>query len=228
MNIDNKEGFVDTFLEHYLDRGFGSLSKSEIDILVMYLLMEHSDLKHKSNFELSLQLQITESRIKTIKHKAKLLFLDNADEFIKAEFFSLLHQSKLQGERKQGAPAKIVMVIEDAFVKQGVQAKLKALGHFADNSFNSEIVKITQSSFVDLIDHFFSQSEREKILQDVNQVIPEEDFIDFKALLQDFLSGVATKSGEKVVDLGAVFATGGASEIITLTETMKAFFGSDE
>ncbi|MEH8244212.1 hypothetical protein [Aeromonas veronii] len=52
MNIENKDKFVDTFLEHYMERGFGSLSKSEIDILVMHLLMQHSDLKNKTNYEL--------------------------------------------------------------------------------------------------------------------------------------------------------------------------------
>ena len=224
MNIENKEDFVDTFLEHYLDRGFGSLSKSEIDTLVMHLLMQHSDLKHKSNYELSLDLQITEARIKSIKHKAKLQFLEDADDYIKGEFFALLHYSKLQGENKQGEPGKIIMVIEDSFVKQGVQGKLKALGHFADNSFNSEIVKISQASFIDLLEAFFDPQERADLVTEVNNAIPDKNAIEFKALLKDFLSGVATKSGEKVVDLGAAFATGGASEISRLTETFKQFF----
>ncbi|WDG10205.1 hypothetical protein PUN50_22785 [Vibrio campbellii] len=225
MNIENKDDFVDTFLEHYLDRGFGSLSKSEIDTLVMHLLMQHSDLKHKSNYELSLDLQITEARIKSIKHKAKLQFLaEDADDYIKGEFFALLHHSKLQGENKQGEPGKIIMVIEDSFVKQGVQGKLKALGHFADNSFNSEIVKISQASFVDLLEAFFTLQERTDLIAEVNNAIPDKNAIEFKALLKDFLSGVATKSGEKVVDLGAAFATGGVSEISTLTETFKQFF----
>ncbi|MFZ3407957.1 hypothetical protein [Vibrio chagasii] len=224
MNIENKADFVDTFIEHYLDRGFGSLSKSEIDTLVMHLLMQHSDLKHKSNYELSLDLQITEARIKSIKHKAKLQFLEDADDYIKGEFFALLHHSKLQGENKQGEPGKIIMVIEDSFVKQGVQGKLKALGHFADNSFNSEIVKISQASFVDLLEAFFTLQERTDLIAEVNNAIPDKNAIEFKALLKDFLSGVATKSGEKVVDLGAAFATGGVSEISTLTETFKQFF----
>ncbi len=225
MNIENKDKFVDTFLEHYMERGFGSLSKSEIDILVMHLLMQHSDLKNKTNYELSLDLQITEARIKSIKHKANLQFLEeDADDYIKGEFFALLHRSKLQGENKQGEPGKIIMVIEDSFVKQGVQGKLKALGHFADNSFNSEIVKISQTSFIDLLEAFFTNEERKELIADVNKSGPEKNAIEFKALLKDFLSGIATKSGEKVVDLGAAFVTGGASEIATLTNTLKKFF----
>ncbi|MUK32182.1 hypothetical protein GNP44_19145 [Aliivibrio fischeri] len=224
MNIENKDSFVDLFLEHYLDRGFGSLSKSEIDTLVMHLLMEHSDLKFKSNYELSLDLQITEARIKSIKHKAKLQFLEEPDDYIKAEFFALLHNSKLQAESRQGEPGKILMVIEDSFVKQGVQGKLKALGHFADNSFNSEIVKISQLSFIDLLESFFTPEERQDFINDVNEVMPDSNAIEFKALLKSFLSGVASKSGEKVVDLGAAFATGGVSELSTLTESIKGFF----
>ncbi|HHQ4481898.1 TPA: hypothetical protein ACSP1H_002398, partial [Aeromonas veronii] len=128
------------------------------------------------------------------------------------------------GENKQGEPGKIIMVIEDSFVKQGVQGKLKALGHFADNSFNSEIVKISQTSFIDLLEAFFTNEERKELIAEVNKSVPDKNAIEFKALLKDFLSGIATKSGEKVVDLGAAFVTGGASEIATLTNTLKKFF----
>ncbi|MFQ1858967.1 hypothetical protein ACK36P_14285 [Aeromonas veronii] len=58
----------------------------------------------------------------------------------------------------------------------------------------------------------------------MNKSVPDKNAIEFKALLKDFLSGIATKSGEKVVDLGAAFVTGGASEIATLTNTLKKFF----
>ncbi len=38
MNRSEKEKFAETFVEKYLTQGFGSLPKSEIDLLVFHLL----------------------------------------------------------------------------------------------------------------------------------------------------------------------------------------------
>lgn len=229
LNIKDKDGFVDTFLKYYLNGGFGSLNKSDIDTLVMHLLMQYcDDLKNDKNYELSIKLKITEARVKSIKHKAKLQFLLNndADNYIKGEFFALLHRAKLQGESKQGASAKIIMVIEDLYVKQGIQGKLKSLGHFADNSFNSEIVKISQESFIDLLEDFFSDDERKELVEKVKKAIPDKNSIEFKTLLKEFLAGAANKSGEKFIDFSVLFATGGISEITTWIDKIQEMFES--
>ena len=50
--IDKKgENFSKEFLSHYLYASFGSMSKSEIEILIFHLLF--SDSKELSNYEIS-------------------------------------------------------------------------------------------------------------------------------------------------------------------------------
>lgn len=228
MEINNKDEFLDTFLSHYLNRGFGSLSKNEIDVLLMHLILENSDLKNKSNYDVSIKLKITEARVKSLKHKSKLLFIEDPDVFVKREFLRLLGNAKLQGEQRQGESGKVLMVIEGSYLKQGIQGKLKELGHFADNSFNSEIVKISQESFIALLESFYKQLEIESFVQEVNDVIPDENRIEFKPLFKKFLDAVATKSGEKIVELGTTYLTGGLSDIASLTDKVKTFFIDDK
>ncbi|HEQ3434960.1 TPA: hypothetical protein VGS73_003734 [Vibrio cholerae] len=225
MEITNKEQFLDTFLERYLERGFGTLSKSEIDMLMMHLLLENSDLRYKPNHEISVALKITETKVKNLKHRASLQFVSDSDNHVKAEFLALLHKAQLTGEN-----GKVVVVIEDAFVKQGVQAKLKALGHFADNSFNSELVKISYPSFIALLEDFYSQEDVEFFENEINTALEkdEESRISFKEICQNFINGMATKAGEKTFELGAFVATGGMSEVSTFADAVKAVLAGDE
>ncbi len=52
--IKTHKAFVDTLLSRYLEYGFGTLTKRELDILMMHLILEHSDLQKISNHELSI------------------------------------------------------------------------------------------------------------------------------------------------------------------------------
>ncbi|MEZ9410239.1 hypothetical protein [Vibrio lentus] len=227
MNIDSNEKkveFLDFFLDRYLERGFGTLSKSEIDMLMMHLLMEHSSLKYKPNHEISLDLKLSETKVKNLIHKAKLQFIDNHDDYVKAEFLALLHKSKLETEK-----SKVIMVIEDAFVKQGIQARLKSLGHFADNSFNAELVKISLNSFYELLRSFYSNDDIAQFEDELNAALEKdaENKIEFKGLLKDFLSGASTKAGEKAMEAAFAFATGGTSEIAPLINSAKAILAPE-
>ncbi|HHF2869659.1 TPA: hypothetical protein ACPJZQ_004854 [Vibrio alginolyticus] len=221
MNIDNndkKVEFLDFLLERYLERGFGTLSKSEIDMLMMHLIMKYSDLKYKPNHEISLDLKLTETKVKNLIHRGKLQFIDNHEDYVKAEFLALLHKSKLETSK-----SKVVMVIEDAFVKQGIQARLKSLGYFADNSFNAELVKISLDSFYELLRSFYSEDDIALFEEELNTALEkdEENKIEFKGLLKDFLSGASTKAGEKAMETIFAFASGGTSEIAPLIESAK-------
>ncbi len=138
VEISNSERFLDEFLEHYLGLSFGSLSKREIDILLMHLLIKYGDLERRSNYELSILFRVTERRVRSLRHEAKLRYVSNVDTYVRTEFGRLLEQTQLVAEQE-----KILFVVEDAFLRDGIQARLKAMGNFADYSFNREILRVT-------------------------------------------------------------------------------------
>ncbi|MBE0681287.1 MAG: hypothetical protein IH589_05185 [Anaerolineales bacterium] len=123
-------------MDEYLSDGLGAKNKREIDILIMNLLMKYGDLAAKSNQELSILLQATESKVKSLRYEARLKYPPDAD-YVKREFFYIL--SKAQYAIETG---KIVFAIEDSYIRHALQGQLKAKGMFADTSFNTELIKI--------------------------------------------------------------------------------------
>ena len=78
-SIKDTKGFVKDFLGEYLSDGLGAKNKREIDILVMNLLMKYGDLAAKSNQELSILLQATESKVKSLRYEARLKYPPDAE-----------------------------------------------------------------------------------------------------------------------------------------------------
>ena len=150
-SIKDTKGFVKEFLDEYLSDGLGAKNKREIDILIMNLLMKYGDLTAKSNQELSILLQATESKIKSLRYEARLKYPPDAD-YVKREFLYILTKSQFDFDR-----GKIVFVIEDEFLRHAIQGKLKSKGMFADSSFNTELVKIDKSSLEAVIRELYGK-----------------------------------------------------------------------
>lgn len=65
MTRDEKEKMATEIVSMYLDSGFGSPSKREVDLLLFHHITQARENKGKSNYELAALLKIPESRVKT-------------------------------------------------------------------------------------------------------------------------------------------------------------------
>ena len=63
MTPQEKQAFADDFLAKYLASGFGSMPKSEIDLLIFHLLTHTSEYRGKTNYELAGLLKVPESSV---------------------------------------------------------------------------------------------------------------------------------------------------------------------
>ncbi len=207
--IKTHKAFVDTLLSRYLEYGFGTLTKREIDILMMHLVLEHSDLQKTSNHELSIKFKISESKISTLRYEAKLKYVQNQESYVKEEFFKVLGKAQFEVDKKR-----IIFSVEDKYLKTSIQAKLKEQGSFADSSFNTELVKISEDAFVSLLASFYTEKERKNFENKVKKLIKTEDAISFQKIIRSFLAGASQKAGEKVIDIGSSYFSGGLSDIL--------------
>ncbi len=221
MKIFDKEQFAQEFIEQYATRGFGSMNKNDFEVLVFNLLRKYGDLTDKTNFEMSLDLQIPETKVRRLAYESDLKYGHMTEADIKAAFFAIVAQSKLRGDL-----SKIEFVIENKFIRSSIGAQLKQLGHYADSSFNSEIIRIHIESFVDLLAYYYPQQAIERIVKECHAAVKAEkgEAITFKLILRKFLEGLATQSGKKVVDLGTAYFTGGAENIGPLVDKVKGYF----
>lgn len=142
--IEDYQSFSTEFLQEYLSNGFGVMSKHEIDILVMNLLMKYGNLGENSNHDLSLLFRIPESTIKRLRYEARLRYQPDAN-YLRNAFIRVLDKAEFELDRINTGNvenAKLVFAMEDNYLRYEIQGRLKAKGMYADSSFNSEIVKI--------------------------------------------------------------------------------------
>ena len=109
-------------------------------------------------------------------------------------------------------------------MRASIGAQLKKLGHYADSSFNAEIVRIHMDSFIDLLEHYYTKKAIERIVKDCKEAVKKDKNttdITFKLILRKFLEGLATQAGKKTMDLGVGYFTGGAENVGTLIKEIK-------
>lgn len=122
----------------YCKQHFGRLNKKDYEIIVFHFLL-NDELKGKSDFEISRQLRITESKVKQLRYEESLLF-QLKDEEYQQMLINLLSNSDF---KFTDGKSKIQFCINDKMLRLYLHNKLNEIGSFADSSFNSNIVTIT-------------------------------------------------------------------------------------
>jgi hypothetical protein len=143
-----KENFADGFLKLYLSMGLGSLPKREIDLYVFHRLINSSEYRGKSNYELANAFGVPESRIKTLRLNAALRHEDINPHAVLSRIVERLVHSEQFASLTEG---KIEISLEDPIEKRELENFLKSKGHFAEYTLNSEVLKITPIRLLELI-----------------------------------------------------------------------------
>ncbi|WP_181001199.1 hypothetical protein [Campylobacter concisus] len=97
------ENFGKEFLEHYLSGSFGSMSKSETEILIFHLLSKHFEIS--SNYEISNLLKISETKVKNLTLNAHLRYpRQSGDEIVRETLVDIAKKfSAIYDEQKWGS-----------------------------------------------------------------------------------------------------------------------------
>ena len=188
VSIKNTRDFVDGFLDEYLADGMGTMSKREIDILVMNLLIKYGGLADVSNQDLSILLKTPESKIKGLRYEARLKYPPDPD-YVKREFLYILSRSQFDSEK-----GRIIFAMEDEYLRHAIQGKLKGEGRFADSSFNTEIIKIERGSLESVIGELYGKEYAQAFhdgFEELDQSDDDKKASGFKDVILDFVMETA-------------------------------------
>ena len=131
---------IDFAIDQYLSRGFGSMNKNDFEVWIFNQLLQ-GRLKGKSNYEISRELNLPESKVKRLRYEADLKYASDQD--IENRLYEILNQALSKAYLKViGKDVQIQFIIEDLSVRKFLDYKLKKNGFFSDSSFNSEIVSV--------------------------------------------------------------------------------------
>ena len=220
MEVLENEKFAEELMERYSSRGFGSMNKNDFEVMIFDLLKKYGDLKNKSNHQISLNLQIPETKVKRLDYESELKY-NQKEKDVRSEFFDIISKAKIRGNSE-----KIEFIVESKYIRTSIAAKLKELGHYADASFNSEIIRVHYDSFIALLDSYYDPKSKGKIIDECKKtmdIAPSESDISFKLILKKFLYGMADEMGNKTVDVGFSLLTGGSDKIFDLIKSLKNF-----
>ncbi|GAB5501010.1 MAG: hypothetical protein PsegKO_33210 [Pseudohongiellaceae bacterium] len=204
MNQKEKQEFADKFIEVFLSQGFGSLPKSEIDLLVFHLLTKSAEYKNKSNYEFSTLLRITESKVKSLRLNSALKYEDINSKAILSKIVLRFTNSEQFAEFEGG---KVELSLENPIEKRELENFLKVRGHHAEYALNTEVLRISPVRLFELI-----VENLEKPTESFNQIVQE--IIQDAELKRDLTKGALTLGQKFTLFRRAAFNPGTLRSLI--------------
>ena len=206
------DAFKSRFLDSYLENGLGSLSKRDIEVLLIYLLDEYGladgkPLKALSNQSVSILLKAPNSRIKALRYEATLKYTPNNEDLAKSRLLEVIAKSQLDSDKRR-----IGLIIEDSFTRNWLQGHMKDHGLVFDGSFNSEVVRADADQLCNVLLSIYDEKPVNTFREKIAQLRQSESKLSFPDVKKDFLKGAIGGLGKAAVGItvkGLVTLAGG-------------------
>lgn len=201
MNKDSKAKFCDEFLGEYMKLGIGSMPKSDIDALVLFLIDKYGCTSPGavaqatySNQQASETLRTPLSTIKRLRYQASLKFGGSVEEQVKRLLPDILKKAGYEAGRGNDS-GKLKIMVENTLVKNWIHGQLKVHAEFFDTSFNTEIIKLTPQALKKILEPIIDSSKMTELTSKVDAIVTQterEDKVEkFKELVDWLIKGAA-------------------------------------
>ena len=182
MEVTNKNNFADLFLAKFLENGFGTTTKRELEIYVLHLLLLDGQFNNNGEIdfhEISLALKITEAKVRNLIYEAELKYGKTLD-------FTASLIEIIENERYEAEAGKIKFSVQNPFVKQAFEYQIRQLNGISDGSFSKNIVAIKVATFEKLVLRLYGDSTRADAI--INSLPSElqERIVDKEGLIKEF------------------------------------------
>ena len=200
QNIINKadQSFSKEFLEHYLSGSFGSMSKSETEILIFHLLSKHFEIS--SNYEILNLLKISETKVKNLTLNAHLRYpRQSGDEIVRETLVDIAKKFSAIYDEQNG---EVKIHIQSSVQKREMINAINKLGSFADYGLNNEILKIRINTLFSLFEKFLDKEKFKDTVQIYlkDKKLNEKQFFDALNNSQRFIE-IIKRSNIKISDV---------------------------
>lgn len=185
------------FIDDYLKRGFGSMNKNDFEVFIMHKLLEDR-LKGKSNYEISRELKIPETKVKRLIYEVSLKY-DSDEVAQKERLLAVLKNVHIYGNGKV-----VMFVVENTATRNYLNSLLKAQGLMLNYKLNSEIVELERADFIALLSTLFTPEEQQRISDHAFYTIDGNNGSinkNFKDHMNDILDKMIEKGKDKMADL---------------------------
>lgn len=184
------------FLTTYLKKGFGSMTKNDLEVWVFNELLKDPEKTNYSDYDFSIELRIPQTKVKRLRYEAGLVYnTKNAEEY-KKEFLLLLRKAKVKSTNAE----LIQFSMEDKGLYLYIDSILKKGGRFSDRSHNNEIMQISRNDLVYLLENcLITKEEQEEIIKKCKEITNQDIAFSeiMKKLIEKFVEGFGEELGQK-------------------------------
>lgn len=179
-----KNDDLQTLLDKYLEKGFGSMNKNDFEVFIFsrLLLNRYSGM---NDYQISTELRIPISKVKRLRYEADLKYPVQMD-------YKALFVEAMTGARYDSEKPIIVFSIENISLRQYLRNLLMQRGNFYDSSFNSDIVKVSENDFLCLLEDICLNEDDKK---DIKSTINKNSDKDVPHLIVRAVASVAKSVG---------------------------------
>jgi hypothetical protein len=212
------------FLERYTERGFGTLTKKEVDRLVFQLLVETGDLKGElDSFAVARQLKISPTKAAGLIYEYELFQPTVRDEaWLKAQFGELLKHTRMGKSDKD----KIKLEVRDRLLREEIENFIRSrkLGPVPDYRLNRNLLEIEFDAFCELMLQLSDETSLKKIKEELlRKNLITNDYPQAKELISILIrSAIDRAFNESIdsIDLSGLLV-GGKAIVATLTSLLS-------
>ena len=218
---------LQNFLDSCIERGFGMLSKREIERLLFALMVDTDKVSSLDDyFSISRQLKITPAKASNLVYEYRLTRSPRPEEFRNA-FANLLRKTSVVA--KSNSSSKLALEVRDRLLREELEEQIHLLGLSApDYTFNRNLLILDFMTLASLVEKF---AEPQTMAAIESELKARKDFPSNlptpKVLLAKFLEkaaeGAGSEAGVRIVDLADLLVTGGIGKIGLL---MKRVLGA--
>ena len=173
------------------------MSKSDFELLMFTIYLERmicsnpSDMNAYSDYKLSKQLAVTQSRISSMKVRSGLKYPSNIIDW-KEVFQRCARNAKREGSF-------ILIYIPDRNVYLEVKNAIEMNGGFSETTLTQNLLKVEIENYVDLMLQIRNTDDREEIIEEIKSELKKQD-ADLELFNKKTISEVMKEMGEKLSD----------------------------
>ncbi len=210
LTEEQKINFGEMFVKKYLSGGVGTMTKSEMDILIYHLISDSEDIRDKTNYHVANKLLIPESKVKSLRLNAALKYKQANHKAVIANIVTRITDEMAKPEFESGV---VTITIENPVEQRELEHALKLEGRNIEYGLNKELFKIKPIALFELVASNFENREAEftAIIQAQIQDQEKQAAIINNALtFRQKLNKVGEEISDKASLIGLLSAIGGA------------------
>ena len=157
----------DKIAEKYYFGNFGTMSKSDFETLLFSIYIERildkseKDMSTYSDYTLSKQLGITQSKVSNLKVKKELQYPRKGFDW-KVSFSRICNNAQFEN-------GKIKIHIPDKNLYLEIKNRLENMGEYVDVRLNPALLQITPQAFISLVISIAPEKDKDLLVKEINK-----------------------------------------------------------